>query len=200
MLGWLEWRWLWGIYSPQPPIQPLRVATIDGCTGQSGAPPDTVRCASHVTQLLVGALSSCGTGQSGATPDMHCLLSGAPLTSALTSATNCSAVRGTVQSTVAPKSRCSAVTPDSPVAHQTVRWIIAERRLRNPKVKSLDLYGPGAPDIVWWHTGHYPVAHRTVWCARTGYSLVSFAPFFWTLFWSFYWFVLNLYAPVEYII
>jgi hypothetical protein len=30
--------------------------------------------------LTVGALSSCGTGQSGAAPDMHCSLSGAPLT------------------------------------------------------------------------------------------------------------------------
>jgi hypothetical protein len=27
-----------------------------------------------------------------------------------------------LQSTIAPSSRCSAVTPDSPVAHQTVRW------------------------------------------------------------------------------
>jgi hypothetical protein len=52
MLGWLEWRWLWGIYSPQPPIQPLRQVVVDGRTGQSGAPPDSVRCASHVTQLL----------------------------------------------------------------------------------------------------------------------------------------------------
>ena len=52
MLGWLEWRWLWGIYSPQPPIQPLGQAAVDGRTGQSGAPPDTVRCASHVTQPL----------------------------------------------------------------------------------------------------------------------------------------------------
>jgi hypothetical protein len=31
------------------------------------------------------------------------------------------AVRGTVQSTVAPKSRCSTVTLDSLVAHRTVR-------------------------------------------------------------------------------
>jgi hypothetical protein len=45
MLGWLEWRWLGGIYSPQPPKQPLGVAAVDGRTGQSGAPPDTVRCA-----------------------------------------------------------------------------------------------------------------------------------------------------------
>jgi hypothetical protein len=52
----------------------------------------------------VGALTSGGIGQSGVAPDMHCLPSGAPLTSALTSAANCSAVRGTVQSTVVPKS------------------------------------------------------------------------------------------------
>jgi hypothetical protein len=41
-----------GIYSPQPPIQPLGVAAVEGRTGQSGAPPDIVRCANHVTQLL----------------------------------------------------------------------------------------------------------------------------------------------------
>jgi hypothetical protein len=33
-----------GIYSSQPPIQPLVVAAV--------APPDTVRCASHITQPL----------------------------------------------------------------------------------------------------------------------------------------------------
>jgi hypothetical protein len=43
---------LGGIYSPQPPKQPLGVATVDGRTGQFGASQDTVRCASHVTQLL----------------------------------------------------------------------------------------------------------------------------------------------------
>jgi hypothetical protein len=52
MLGWLEWRWLGGIYSPQPPKQPLGLAAVDGRTGQSGVPPDTVRCANHVTQPL----------------------------------------------------------------------------------------------------------------------------------------------------
>jgi hypothetical protein len=52
----------------------------------------TVRCASHVTQplgfgscRLLEALSSSGTGQSGAAPDRHCSLFGAPLTTALTS-------------------------------------------------------------------------------------------------------------------
>ena len=52
MLGSLEWRWLGVIYSPQPPIQPLGQAAVDGRTGQSGAPLDSVRCASHVTQPL----------------------------------------------------------------------------------------------------------------------------------------------------
>jgi hypothetical protein len=77
MLGWLEWRWLWGIYSPQPPIQPLGQAAVDGRTGQSGAPPDSVRCATGqcpvrqprhptvrvLTVSIVGALSFGGTGQ-----------------------------------------------------------------------------------------------------------------------------------------
>jgi hypothetical protein len=41
-----------GIYSAQPLIQSMGQADVDGRTGQSGAPPDTVRCASHVTQPL----------------------------------------------------------------------------------------------------------------------------------------------------
>jgi hypothetical protein len=92
MLGW----WLGGIYSPQPPKQPLGVAAIDGRTRQSGAPPDTVRCASHVTQPLgferyrpLEPLSSSDTRQSGATQNMYCSLSGA----LRTSIAYCSAVR-----------------------------------------------------------------------------------------------------------
>jgi hypothetical protein len=91
---------LGGIYSPQPPIQSLGVAAIDGRTRQSRAPPDTVRCATghcsvrqprHPTVRVlavstVGALSSCGTRQSGAAPDRYCSLSDAPLPAALTSA------------------------------------------------------------------------------------------------------------------
>jgi hypothetical protein len=41
-----------GIYRPHPPKQPLGQAAVDGHTGQSGAPSDNVRCASHVTQPL----------------------------------------------------------------------------------------------------------------------------------------------------
>jgi hypothetical protein len=96
MLGWLEWRWLGGIYSPQPPKQPLGVAAVDVRTRQSGVPLDTVRCASHVTQPLgfrryrpLEPLSSSDTRQFGAAPNMYCSLSGA----LLTSAAYCSAVR-----------------------------------------------------------------------------------------------------------
>jgi hypothetical protein len=67
------------------------------------------------------ALSSSGTGQSGAAPDRSCSLSGAPLTSVLTSAAHCSAVRGTVTIDHCAGSRYSADAPNSPVAHQIVR-------------------------------------------------------------------------------
>jgi hypothetical protein len=57
-------------------------------------------------------------------------------------------------------SRCSAGAPDSPMAHRTVRWIIAELRLGNPKLQSWSRFtlvhrtlSGGAPDTVWWHTG-----------------------------------------------
>jgi hypothetical protein len=91
-----------------------------------GASDSPVRQPRHptvrvLTQSTVGALTSGGIGQSGAALDNHCSLSGAPLTSILTFVTNCSAVRGTVQSIVAPKSRCSAGAPHSPMAHRTVR-------------------------------------------------------------------------------
>jgi hypothetical protein len=48
-----------------------------------GAPDSPGRQPRHptvrvLTVSTVGALSSCGTGQSGAAPDRHCSLSGAP--------------------------------------------------------------------------------------------------------------------------
>jgi hypothetical protein len=78
MLGWLEWRWLWGIYSPQPPIQPLGQAVVDGCTGQCPVRQPRHPTVRVLTVLTVGALSSGGTGQSGAAPDRYCSLSSAP--------------------------------------------------------------------------------------------------------------------------
>jgi hypothetical protein len=62
MLGWLEWRWLGGgIYSPQPPKQPL------GWLLSMGAPDSPVRQPRHptvrvLTVLTAGSLSSDSTG------------------------------------------------------------------------------------------------------------------------------------------
>jgi hypothetical protein len=117
-LGCLEWWWLGSIYSPQPP-QSRWGLSVDGRTGQSGAPPDTVCCSTrhclvrqprHPTVRVlavstVGALSSCGTGQSGA-----------PLAAVLTSAAYCSAVRA-LCSRLLRWSCCSAGAP----AHRTIR-------------------------------------------------------------------------------
>jgi hypothetical protein len=125
------------------------------------------------------------TGQSGAPPDRHCRLSGAPPRHPTVRVREQSTVGAVVflwhrivrchtghflvclwlllwllartvhapESTVARVSCCSAGAPDSSVAHRTVRWIIAERAWRNPRVAGLALYGPSTPDTVWWHTG-----------------------------------------------
>jgi hypothetical protein len=110
-----------GIYSPHPLKQPLGLAAVEGRTGHCPGRQPCHPIVRVLTQSTIGALTSGGTGQSGVAPDRHYLLSGAPLTSALTSAVNCSAVRDTVKSTVPRRSRCSAGAPDSPVAHRTVR-------------------------------------------------------------------------------
>jgi hypothetical protein len=82
-------------------------------------------------------------------------------------------------------SRCSAGAPNSPVVHRTVRWIIAELRLGNLKLRSLSWFtlvhrtlSGGTPDS--------PVRQTR---AHLGFL---FAPFFWSLSCFFYWFVLNL--------
>jgi hypothetical protein len=123
----------------------------------------TVRCASHVTQPLgfgssrsLEALSSSGTGQSSAAPDMHYSMSGVPLTSFLTSATHCSAVRGTVAVDCCAGSHYSTGAPDSPVNYSGVRL---------EKLESGQLIL-----VRSWCTGHCPVAHRTVRCARPGHT------------------------------
>jgi hypothetical protein len=67
---------------------------------------------------------------------------------ALTSARTVHALFTLLQTTVALDSRCSAGAPDSPVSHRTVRCIIAECALRNPKVASSKCTAPGAPDTV----------------------------------------------------
>jgi hypothetical protein len=172
MLGWLEWRWLRGIYSPQPLNNHWDWAAVDGRIGLSGAPPDAVRCASHVTQplgfgrrRLLEALSSSGTGQSGAAPDMYCSLSGTPLTTALL----CRALFV----------HCSSVSSDFAVNHCTkeplLRWCTGQSGGTPDSPVNYSEAGPAKPEggefgvVRSWCTGHCPVAHQTVWCARPGH-------------------------------
>jgi hypothetical protein len=44
--------WLGSIYNPNHQTSRMLKAAVDGRTRQSGAPPDSVRCASHVTRPL----------------------------------------------------------------------------------------------------------------------------------------------------
>jgi hypothetical protein len=157
---------LGGIYSPNH-----QTNRWGGCLSM-GAPDSPVRQPCHptvrvLTVLTVGALTSWGTRQSGAAPDRHCSLSGAPSGAALTLrelSAHCSAFAGVRWSRPLRWSRCSAGTPDSPVNYSGVT-------LQKPEGEEFSLYGP-------WCTGHWPMAHRTVRCARPGFSSVSFAPFF----------------------
>jgi hypothetical protein len=83
-----------------------------------------------------------------------------------------------VQSTVALVAVAPLGTPDSPVNYSGVR-------LEKPEGEEFEVDPP-------WCTGHCPMAHRTVRCARPGFSwfllLLSFEPYLV----SFYWFMLNL--------
>jgi hypothetical protein len=108
-----------------------------------GAPDSPVYQPRHpifrvLTVSAVGALTSWGTGQSGA-----------PSMTALTLrelSPHCSRCRRPLQSTVALASRCSASTPDSPVNYSGAA-------LQKPEGEELESIAPGAPDTVWWHTG-----------------------------------------------
>jgi hypothetical protein len=102
----------WGYLYPQTPKQPLGRAAVDGRTGHSGAPPDTVRCA-VLTVSTVGSLTAWCTGPSGA-----------PSSAALTLrelSVHCSLVSPMLESTVALATVAPLGTPDSLVLQRTVR-------------------------------------------------------------------------------
>jgi hypothetical protein len=127
--------WWFGVFIAQPPKEPLVRASVAWRTEQSGAPPDTVRCASHVTRPLgFDRWSFCllghrtvrwCTGQLGGTPDSSVVHRTGPvdclvrrLARALTFAratVHCSAFNVFCRRPLEQSSRCSAGTPDSPV-------------------------------------------------------------------------------------
>jgi hypothetical protein len=76
-----------------------------------------------LTVLTVGALTTWGTGQSGAALDTHYSLSGAPSGAALTLhelSVHYSRCRRPLDSTVALLGRCSIGTPDNPMNYSGV--------------------------------------------------------------------------------
>jgi hypothetical protein len=156
-----------GIYSHQPNCSRWRRLQAMGA-------PDNPVCHHVILSLGLGvgrpleALSSCGTGRFGA-PLTCCsdFCRGIVL--------HCSSVR---------VNRCAQIAV-APLVHRTVRWIIAELRLGYPKLRSLSWFtlvhrtlSGGTPDSPVRQTREY-----------FGFF---FAPFFWSLTCSFYWFVLNL--------
>jgi hypothetical protein len=168
----------WGVF-----IAPTtKTAVGEGCCRWAHR---TVRCASHVTQPL-------GFWQFRPLELSHLGAPNSPvrLLALLWLYANCPrtihVVSRPLKSTVALATVAPLGTLDSPVNYSGAA-------LQKPESKECSLYGP-------WGTGHYPVAHRKVRCARLGFSLVSFAPFFWTLTWIFLLVCVEPLAPVECII
>jgi hypothetical protein len=133
----LKWWWLWGIYSPNHQNSRWEGLLSMGAS-DSLVRHRTVRCATRhclvrqpryptvrvLTVSTVGSLTSWGTGQSGAAPDKHCSLSGAPCGSALTMrelSAHCSHHYSFLQTTVGVVAVALLGTPDSPVLHRIVR-------------------------------------------------------------------------------
>jgi hypothetical protein len=91
-------------------------------------------------------LSSYSTGQSGGTPD-------SPVWSDIADYLLTSDGQTIPQSTVGEVDHCSVGSPDSPVVHRTVRWILADARGVNPRAASSRGAPAWAPDCVRWATG-----------------------------------------------
>jgi hypothetical protein len=158
----------WGVF-----IAPNHQFNRWGRLLSMGAPDSLVRQPRHpivrvLTVSTVGALSSGGTGQPLFT--VRCVF-----WRLLWLYANCPR---TVRLSDDRWSRLLCWLAVAPLVHRTVWWIIAERCFWNPKVASSDSYGP---------------RHRTLSGAPDQGSLRFLLLLsFWTLTWSFYWFVLNL--------
>jgi hypothetical protein len=110
---------------PHPPKWPLGMAAVDGCTGQSGAPPDSpVRQPRHQT-VRVRPLELLTTGPPDSpvvhwTVTIHCLVRLLAPALTLRAVAHCSLFTVAFVDDRWCSSRCSAGTPDSPVLHRTV--------------------------------------------------------------------------------
>jgi hypothetical protein len=91
---------------------------------------------------------------------------------------HCSVHCSLLQTTVGTVAVALHGTPDSPVNYSGVA-------LQKPKVEQFRVDLPGAPDTVRWHTGQSGTPDQ-------GSLRLVLLLSFWTLSWTFYWFVLNL--------
>jgi hypothetical protein len=149
-----------------------------------------VRQAHHPT-VRVRPLELWQVGPPDRSRSLSCVPSGAALTS-MRGGAHCLLLLFLCRRPLARSSRCSAGTPDSPVLHWTVRWIIAERLPQIPEAGKFELILPGAPDNVRLHTGQSGAPDQG--CLR-----FNFAPLFWTLSFIFVLVCCEPLAPVEHI-
>jgi hypothetical protein len=180
-------------------------SAVDRRTGQSGAPPDTVRCASHVTQPL--GFDRWSSDLWGHRTVRWC--TGQVLITVRCAFCACSDFYARCPRTVA---HCSPFAHDRWHASRCSRWHTGQS---GATPDSLVKYSGGAPQIpeggkfgvdlsdapdrVRWCTGHCPVAHRTVQCARPGQPSVVFCSFL-NPFLNFLLVCVEPLAPVELII
>jgi hypothetical protein len=153
--------------------------SVAWCTGQSGAPPDKVRCGSL---SLFGEADRYSLGAVGAPDIVRCTPDSlVPLPTVGT----CHASRADsvadrwlgrllAHRTVRCTTGQSCAPPDSPLIYS-----------RTPPLKSreqpVDSHRPGVPDTVRCTTGHCLVHHRTVRCTQTELSLAEQSHLFSTL-------------------
>jgi hypothetical protein len=181
-LGCNEWWVVGGIYSPNHQTSRLVKAAVAWRTGQSGAPPDTIRCACHVTWPLdSNRWSFCllghrtvrwCTGQ--ALFSVRCAI-----WLCSDSDAHCSAFNAFCRRSLARSSRCPTGTPDSPVNYSGAAS-------RIPEGEQFGVGVPGAPD--------------TVRCARPGHALADSGSLYLNHFSVFILVCCEPLAPVELII
>jgi hypothetical protein len=107
-LGWLEWWWLGVFIAPTT----IPAVVVDG----------------HTVHCLVSATSADRWGLELLTIEVFCLLVAldSPVRSDIIDCLLTSDDQTVPQSTVGEVDRCSVVSPDSPVAHRTVRRILVD--------------------------------------------------------------------------
>jgi hypothetical protein len=157
-LGWFECGVVGGIYSPNHQTSRWGGGCLSNGAPDSPVYTGHVRCDSHVTrplgfrplELWRWALLDDRWCTGHELWSVRCASMGEPDLCARWRAFN--ALAG---SRWRRSSRCSAVTPDSPVYTRHVRWIIAEQPMRIPETGKF-----GAASS--WSTGHCPVNYSAL--------------------------------------